>query len=497
MPLPRPQLRPHLRPHLRPLLIALAGALLVLVPAACDFPGPAVTVAFSSPTDGQRIVGSRTVTVSGVLHGVTPSTFSLTLNGKDVPIALPASGAFSTSVTLDRDGTNTLVATATASGETSMATLHLYYPFLSFTNGEAAKVVMGQTSFTATPTGAATQHNLDSPAGAPALVDGKLYMPDTGNNRVVGYNSVPTTTGALFDILLGQTTWFGDQPGTTTTGSSMTSPSGVAEGGGDLLVADTAHNRVLVYQRAPTVQNTAARWAVGQTSLIATTNSCDDVHLAGPRAAFVTPDGKLLVADTAHDRVLIWSTLPNANGAPADLVLGQSKLVTSNDVQYCQANRGAAQPSAGTLFTPSDIWSDGTRLVVADTGNHRVLIWTSFPTSNGQAADLVLGQATMTAATPADGTNGLTSPSSVTSNGNQLFVADTGNNRVLIWNTFPASSHAGANGVLGQADLTHTAANRGTGTDANTLAGPRGAQVYDGMLLVADTNNARELIYKP
>ena len=85
----------------------------------------------------------------------------------------------------------------------------------------------------------------------------------------------------------------------------------------------------------------------------------------------------------------------------------------------------------------------------------------------------------------------------MTSNGNQLFVADTGNNRVLIWNGFPTANHEPADGVLGQADLTHTAANRGTGTDADTLAGPRGVQVYDGMLLVADTNNARELIYKP
>ena len=129
---------PLLRPLLRPFLIALAGMILVLVPTACDFPGPAVTVAFTSYTDGQRIVGSRTLTVSGTVQGAAPSAFTLTLNGTDVPIALPTTGTFSASVTLDRDGVNTLVASATASGETSTATLHLYYPYLSLTNGEAA-----------------------------------------------------------------------------------------------------------------------------------------------------------------------------------------------------------------------------------------------------------------------------------------------------------------------------------------------------------------------
>jgi hypothetical protein len=321
-------------------------------------------------------------------------------------------------------------------------------------------------------------------------------MPDTGNNRVVGYGSVPSVNGAYFEYLLGQTTWTANTA-EPISARSLASPAGAAASGNDLLVADTGNNRVLLYDGTPTLIHAPAVLAIGQPGLYSPYDiTCVGNRLQAPRAAFVVA-GKLLVADTGHNRVLIWNSVPAASSTPADLVLGQQKLVATPDPQYCRANRGLSAPSATTLASPSGVWSDGTKLVVADAGNHRVLIWTTFPTSDGQAANVVLGQATMATATAAGTATGMTSPTSVASNGNQLFVADTGNNRVLVWNGFPTTNGKNANGVLGQADLTHTAANRGTGTDADTLSGPRGVQVYDGMLMVADTGNARELIYRP
>lgn len=485
-----PLSRPRLRPLLRPLLIALAGALLVLVPAACDFPGPAVTVAFTSHSDGQRIVGSRTVTVSGVLHGVTPTSFKLTLNGKDVPLALPTSGTFSAPVTLDRDGTNTLIATATASGETSTATLHLYYPYLSFTDGEAATVVMGQTSFTASSAQASIQH-LDHPVGAPALVGGKLYIPDTGNHRVVGFGTVPSGSGALFSILLGKLPgqWTDGGSPASTQRTTLSGPAGVASVHGGLAIADTGNSRVLLWTGAPSTSSSLASSVLGQPGFTTSTPNCQAAYLDHPRAV-ISVAGRIIVADTGNNRILVWNDTSPTSGTAANLVLGQTSFTS------CGANAGTTR-SATTLASPGAVWSDGTRLVVADTANHRVLIWTSFPTSNGQAANFVLGQSTMAAATPADGTDGLSSPSSVTSNGNQLFVADTGNHRVLVYSGFPTADHEPAKRVLGQADFTNTDPNRTTGTAADTLSSPQGVQVYDGMLMVADTGNSRELIYKP
>ena len=50
-----------------------------------------------------------------------------------------------------------------------------------------------------------------------------------------------------------------------------------------------------------------------------------------------------------------------------------------------------------------DLGTNSTRLLVADTNNSRVLVWLTFPTTNGQAADFVLGQPDFTTGTPGVG----------------------------------------------------------------------------------------------
>ncbi len=481
--------------HPRRLAVALAGSVLILALAGCDFPGPALTVAFTSPPDGARIVGSRTVTVTGEVQGAAPTTFRLTLDGTEVPLPLPAGGSFTATVDL-ADGANALVATATAaSGASATATLDLVYPYVLLGDGQAAAVVIGQTSFTAALPDT-TQQRLRAPAGAPALVGGRLYLPDTGNHRVVGLAAVPSYNGAAFDVLLGQTTWT-DGTAAPIGAGALAGPSSVAGGSGDLVVADTGNNRVLVYSGAPTLTGAAAALAVGQPGLYSNGDtSCTAARLDAPRAAVVA-GGRLIVADTAHHRVLVWNQVPTVSGTAADLVLGQAKLTSSDDPQLCLADRGLAGPTASSLSSPSGVWSDGTRLAVADTGNHRVLIWNAFPTTNGQPANVVLGQATMATAAAASGPSGLDGPRSLDANGNQLFVADTGNHRVLIFAPFPSADAAAASGVLGQADLSGNAANRGGAAGGATLSGPQGVRVFDGMLMVADTGNSRELIYLP
>ena len=85
----------------------------------------------------------------------------------------------------------------------------------------------------------------------------------------------------------------------------------------------------------------------------------------------------------------------------------------------------------------------------------------------------------------------------MTSNGNQLFVADTGNNRVLVWNGFPTNNDGAADRVLGQADLTHSTTNHNTKPNTNTLSNPQNIQIYNNILLITNTNNSRTLLYRP
>ena len=129
-------------------------------------------------------------------------------------------------------------------------------------------------------------------------------------------------------------------------------------------------------------------------------------------------------------------------------------------------------------------------LYVADTGNSRVLFYPAGMTTATQ----VYGQGgSFTSDTGGVGTGGLSSPFALAldSNGN-LYVADSGNNRVLF---YPAGSTT-ATQVYGQGgSFTSNAQNNG-GVSANSLFSPQAVVVDSGgNLYVADYFNSRVLFY--
>jgi hypothetical protein len=171
--------------------------------------------------------------------------------------------------------------------------------------------------------------------------------------------------------------------------------------------------------------------------------------LLAPRGVFVLGD-KLIVADTGQNRVFIWNTLPTEPFQNADVVLGQLNTTDTG------RNSGDAV-NASSLMYPSGIWTDGEKLVVADAWNHRVLIWNKFPTKHGQAANVVIGQKDFQSNEPniigignVPNAHSLNWPYGVYSDGTKLFVADTGNRRVLIFNKFPTQNFAAADTVIGK-----------------------------------------------
>src|SRR5262249_33546122 len=95
------------------------------------------------------------------------------------------------------------------------------------------------------------------------------------------------------------------------------------------------------------------------------TNTRLTFGLAAPASA-IASNKRLIVTDTGQNRVLIWQSFPPNVNQPPDLVLGQPDLTTS------QANYGGL--TARSMWNPSSLASDGTRLVVADTLNHRLLV---------------------------------------------------------------------------------------------------------------------------
>lgn len=96
---------------------------------------------------------------------------------------------------------------------------------------------------------------------------------------------------------------------------------------------------------------------------------------------------------------------------------------------------------------PKGIATDGTRLLLADGNNNRVLIWNSLPTGN-TPPDLVLGQPDSISNNPGTDLDQMNWPAGVATDGQHVLVADTYNDRILIWNQFPTQNGVPADIVL-------------------------------------------------
>lgn len=114
----------------------------------------------------------------------------------------------------------------------------------------------------------------------------------------------------------------------------------------------------------------------------------------------------------------------------------------------------------------------------------------AFAFSNDQAATLVIGEATLTSFSPSASQNALVAPVglAIDSSGN-LWVVDQGANRVLEYKA-PLSTHEAASVVIGQTSFTSLT----SGTTATTFMAPQGiAFDKSGNLWVADSGNNRVL----
>jgi hypothetical protein len=212
--------------------------------------------------------------------------------------------------------------------------------------------------------------------------------------------------------------------------------------------------------------------------------------LLAPRGVCLAAGG-LYVSDTGRNRVFIWRQLPQAEQAEPDVVLGQEDA-------FGTGRNAGGTASAVSLQYPSGLWSDGQRLIVADAWNHRVLIWHELPTRSGQPADVVLGQPDFTAHLPnargvgaAPTERSLFWPYGLHSDGQRLWVADTGNRRVLYYETIPQENYAPAQGVIGKPDFyTRDYESADAIWPYSVKIGPQGA------LAIADTQYYRVLLWQ-
>lgn len=281
--------------------------------------------------------------------------------------------------------------------------------------------------------------------------------------------------------------------------STMFGPRGgaLASPTGPLVVADTGHHRLMIWRNRPEADHAPADLVIGQRDFSSEGRNgkgeAGAATLNVPTGVAATPE-ILAVADAWNHRVLVWHGLPGESHRPADVVLGQA------DFTGTLANRGG-EPRADTLNWCYGVFlTESGGLVVCDTGNRRVLFWEKVPQVNGAPADLVLGQAGMDTRDDNGGlgvdARGMRWPHSATMVADALLVADSGNNRVMVWRRMPTRDGAPCDLVLGQADASGSEHNRARYLpDASSLNMPYGCAAMGEHILVADTANSRLLGY--
>ena len=262
-----------------------------------------------------------------------------------------------------------------------------------------------------------------------------------------------------------------------------------ADNHGGFYVADYGNNRVLHFPAAVgTGAGPAADQVYGQPDFTSHATHDGPAGLNYPHGVAVDSNGGLYISDMFNNRILHYSPA----SFNADRVYGQPDFVTTRSNSWGL--------NAVSLFQPQGLAVDSTGLYVADSGNNRVL---HYP-KGSMLADRVYGQglpgnsqANFTFNRSGNGATGLNDPRDVAIDSTGLYVADSGNHRVVHY----VAGNPIADRVYGQPNFAAASvlANQGlTNPTAATLNKPTQVALDStGGLYVADRNNNRIVYYPP
>ncbi len=301
-----------------------------------------------------------------------------------------------------------------------------------------------------------------------------LYVVDTYNHTI---RKVVIATGAV-TTLAGSAGASGATDGTGVA-ARFYNPQGITTDGTNLYVVDTDNHTI---RKLVIATGTV-------TTMAGSSGTWDSTDGTGAAARFTFPHGittdgtNLYVSDSGNHtirKVVIATgevtTLAGIAGATASTATGKT---TALDV-----GAGAADSSDGTgttarFFNPQGVTTDGTNLYVADSGNstiRKVVIATGETTT-------LAGSAGALGSTDGTGTEAkFYNPQGITTDGTSIYVADTYNLtiRKVVIASGAVTTLAGSAGAWGSSD--------GTGAAAR-FANPYGMTIIGTKLYVADSNN--------
>ena len=379
------------------------------------------------------------------------------------------------------------LALATAVGSATAAT--------SWTNGQAATLVLGADNFT-TAGGGASASRFGGPTDICAdAATGKVFVVAHNQNRLLRFSATAATkNGGVAEAVFGQPNFTSSKYNNGgLSAKSLSRPMTCAmDAAGRLFVTDNLNKRVLRYDNAATKSSFAeADGVLGQADFVSM-NTGTTADLFGTDSLLygiaLDAHGNLYVSDGANKRVLRFNNAATkANGASADGVLGADDLATAGA-------GGVTASTFGDQIYGLTVDAAG-NLYVSDAANRRILRFDNAAAkANGAPADGVLG-------VPDFITPGGSVPASALTVSNTvygidvladgaLYVADYLFSRVLVYND-PASkaNGAAADYVLGQTEFASSA----QATTASGLKSPLGLgyNAQAGYLMIPDYSNNR------
>ncbi|GEM_PF-1151013 len=366
----------------------------------------------------------------------------------------------------------------------------------------------------------------NQPCGLAVDEEGRIYVADTYNNRVLLFNSAGEFVSEIgngqgtgpgefrhpYDIeIYGNMIYILDTDnfrvevfykqnltyaGTLLSGSpglgpyDVRWPCGFDIRDGKMAIADTYNQRVQVYIITAPL-NVTYLFTIGTNGTV----GVDNQHFMRPRKVDIGPDGKIYVADADNNRIQVYSE----NGEHLSTIGAEMQPVYDDF----------------SLASPTDVSVDREgNIYVADKNNHRVQVFSP------------MGEHVMTFGSrekreAGSDNNHLFVPGGVSVSGDIVYIADTGNARVQVFNTtgeylktidvdcYSVEVDSGRiyyaeapfHAILITSEEGETIQLFGTpgesGTDMEHLNFPLAVDAdSDGNVYVADTGNHRVVIYR-
>jgi len=284
---------------------------------------------------------------------------------------------------------------------------HMIRKITASTNGISTIAGTGTNNDLATVP--ATELALNSPSAVAVDARGYVYIADTGNHRVLVVNPA----GTIYKVAGTDASGYSGE-GAVAWASPLNTPTGIAvNSAGDIYVADSGNHRIRKFKIGEAIASIAGTGTGGFNG----DGAPSATQLNSPSSVVVDSTGKLIVADTANNRVRRVDTAANTVTTIAGG--GTSGL-----------GDGAAATSA-TLNTPTAVAVNAAGVVaVADTGNHRIRTFSiggNITTALGSGAAGNTGDNT----DPTGSTAKLNTPAGVLiEDSGAVHVADTNNHRI-------------------------------------------------------------------